>query len=93
MGLALPGGALPPRGAGATFKKIGTVMELKEEMVSQQTVYEGIIVNVRRDKARLLDGRIANREVVEHPGGVAVLPWTGRARWRWSAQFRYLWAG
>ena len=26
-------------------------MELKEEMVSQQTVYEGIIVNVRRDKA------------------------------------------
>ena len=44
-------------------------MELKEEMVSQQTVYEGIIVNVRRDKARLLDGRIANREVVEHPGG------------------------
>ena len=36
-------------------------MELKEEMVSQQTVYEGIIVNVRRDKARLLDGRIANR--------------------------------
>ncbi len=61
-------------------------MELKEEMVSQQTVYEGIIVNVRRDKARLLDGRIANREVVEHPGGVAVLPWTGRgAGWRWSA--------
>ena len=48
-------------------------MALKEEMVSQQTVYEGIIVNVRRDKARLLDGRIANREVVEHPGGVALV--------------------
>lgn len=47
-------------------------MELKEEMVSQETVYNGIIVNVRRDKARLLDGRITNREVVEHPGGVAV---------------------
>jgi ADP-ribose pyrophosphatase len=47
-------------------------MELKEEMVSQETVYNGIIVNVRRDKARLIDGRITNREVVEHPGGVAV---------------------
>lgn len=47
-------------------------MELKEEMVSQETVYNGIIVNVRRDKARLVDGRITNREVVEHPGGVAV---------------------
>ena len=47
-------------------------MEFKEEMVSQETVYEGVIVNVRRDKARLMDGRITNREVVEHPGGVAV---------------------
>ena len=30
-------------------------MELKEEMVSQQTVYEGIIVNVRRGE--LQDGK------------------------------------
>lgn len=67
-------------------------MELKEEMVSQQTVYEGIIVNVRRDKARLLDGRIANREVVEHPGGVAVFAMTGRAGWRWSASSVTPWA-
>ena len=47
-------------------------MELKEEMVSQETVYQGIIVNVRRDKAKLPDGRLTNREVVEHPGGVAI---------------------
>ena len=64
-------------------------MELKEEMVSQQTVYEGIIVNVRRDKARLLDGRIANREVVEHPGGVAVLAMAGQGRVALVRQFRY----
>ena len=48
-------------------------MELKEEMVSQETVYQGIIVNVRRDKAKLPDGRLTNREVVEHPGGVAMV--------------------
>ena len=64
-------------------------MELKEEMVSQQTVYEGIIVNVRRDKARLLDGRIANREVVEHPGGVAVFAMDGQGRVALVRQFRY----
>lgn len=68
-------------------------MELKEEMVSQQTVYEGIIVNVRRDKARLLDGRIANREVVEHPGrGGRCLAMDGRAGWRWSASSVTPWA-
>lgn len=64
-------------------------MELKEEMVSQQTVYEGIIVNVRRDKARLLDGRIANREVVEHPGGVAVFAMDDQGRVALVRQYRY----
>jgi len=48
------------------------LMELKEETVSQETVYEGIIVNIRQDKARLADGRVTGREVIEHPGGVAV---------------------
>ena len=48
-------------------------MELKETTVSTQTVYEGIIVNVRRDKAELVDGRITNREVVEHPDRKSVV--------------------
>lgn len=64
-------------------------MEFKEEMVSQETVYEGVIVNVRRDKARLMDGRITNREVVEHPGGVAVLPLFDDGTVSIVRQFRY----
>ena len=64
-------------------------MEFKEEMVSQETVYEGVIVNVRRDKARLMDGRITNREVVEHPGGVAILPLFDDGTVSLVRQFRY----
>lgn len=64
-------------------------MEFKEEMVSQETVYEGVIVNVRRDKARLMDGRITNREVVEHPGGVAILPLFDDGTVPLVRQFRY----
>ena len=64
-------------------------MELKETTVSTQTVYEGIIVNVRRDKAKLVDGRITNREVVEHPGGVCVLPVDGEGNAWCVRQFRY----
>ena len=64
-------------------------MEFKEEMVSQETVYEGVIVNVRRDKARLMDGRITNREVVEHPGGVAVFAMDDRGRVALVRQYRY----
>ena len=64
-------------------------MELREEMVSQKTVYEGVIVNVRLDKARLLDGRITNREVVEHPGGVAVFAMDQEDKVIMVRQFRY----
>ena len=64
-------------------------MEFKEEMVSQETVYEGVIVNVRRYKARLMDGRITNREVVEHPGGVAVFAMDDQGRVALVRQYRY----
>lgn len=64
-------------------------MEFKEEMVSQETVYEGVIVNVRRDKARMMDGRITNREVVEHPGGVAVFAMDDQGRVALVRQYRY----
>mgnify|MGYP002568636389 CR=1 FL=1 len=64
-------------------------MEFKEEMVSQETVYEGVIVNVRRDKARLMDGRITNREVVEHPGGAAVFAMDDQGRVALVRQYRY----
>ena len=65
------------------------MMELKEEMVSQQTVYEGYIVNVRMDKAKLMDGRIANREVVSHPGAVAVFALDEADNVILVRQFRY----
>ena len=64
-------------------------MELKEEMVSQETVYHGIIVNVRRDKAKLPDGRLTNREVVEHPGGVAIFAMDDQNRVAMVRQYRY----
>ena len=64
-------------------------MELKETMVSTETVYEGIIVNVRRDKARLIDGRITNREVVEHPGGVCVFALDNEGKVILVREYRY----
>lgn len=49
-------------------------MDLTEKTVSSSIMYEGTIVRVRMDMALLPNGRTARREVVEHPGGVAVLP-------------------
>jgi len=48
-------------------------MDLTEQMVSSRTIFQGKIVKLTLDKARLPDGTLADREVVYHPGGVAVL--------------------
>jgi ADP-ribose pyrophosphatase len=64
-------------------------MELREETVDSQVVYRGVIVNVRLDTARLVNGRLARREVVEHPGGVAVLPLHEDGTVSVVRQFRY----
>ncbi len=64
-------------------------MELMEKTVEQQTIFEGAIIRVRRDRAELPNGHIAGREVVEHPGGVAVLALHGDGTVSVVRQFRY----
>lgn len=60
-----------------------------EKTIEKNTVYEGVIVNVRRDKAELVNGNVVGREVVEHPGGVTVIP-VGEDGMVWCVrQFRY----
>ena len=48
-------------------------MRLEERTVRKNYIYRGKIVNLRCDDAQLPDGRPCRREVVEHPGGAAVL--------------------
>lgn len=64
-------------------------MELKETTLAQKLLYEGIIVKVRRDQVRLGNGAMAQREVVEHPGGVAIFALDAQERVIMVRQFRY----
>jgi ADP-ribose pyrophosphatase len=60
-----------------------------EKTIEKNTVYEGVIVNVRRDKAELVNGKVVGREVVEHPGGVTVIPVEPDGTVWCVRQFRY----
>ena len=64
-------------------------MELTERMVSSQTIFEGKIIKVTLDQAQLPDGKLAAREVVYHPGGVAVLALDETKNVALVRQFRY----
>ena len=49
-------------------------MRLFEETVESRVIFRGKIVTLREDVARLENGALARREVVEHPDGVCILP-------------------
>jgi len=48
-----------------------------EEWIESKKVYDGRIIAVRVGDVRMDDGTVAFREVIEHPGGVAVVPVLG----------------
>lgn len=48
-------------------------MELTEKTIKSRTIFEGKIIKVKVDTVELPDGNTVTRELVEHPGGVAVI--------------------
>ncbi|MBQ7783721.1 MAG: NUDIX hydrolase [Oscillospiraceae bacterium] len=64
-------------------------MHLCEKTVETEVVFEGRIITVRKDKAELEDGSIADRELVIHSGGVCVVPLTEDEKVIMVRQFRY----
>lgn len=46
---------------------------LAETVIESNPAYDGIRVSVRADQHRMADGRIAAREVVQHPDSVVIL--------------------
>ena len=51
-----------------------TKAKASSEILSSETIYEGPIFGVRRDRVREPDGLETTREVITHPGSVVVLP-------------------
>jgi len=64
-------------------------MDYFEKTVESEEKYSGIIVKVKMDKVELVDGSITRREVVEHSGGVTVLPVDDEGNCYMVRQFRY----
>jgi len=64
-------------------------MDFFEKQIESKTVYEGLIVKIKRDVAELQNGAKVQREVVEHPGGVGIVPVTADKKILMVRQYRY----
>lgn len=63
--------------------------DFKEERISSQKVYEGKILTLTVDKARLPNGRESTREVILHNGGVTIIAQPTPDKIILIKQFRY----
>lgn len=48
-------------------------MNFEEKTISSEPIYNGKIINVRKDTVQLPNGKTALRELIAHPGGVGVI--------------------
>ena len=63
-------------------------MKLEEKTVKANYIYNGKVINVRCDDVILPNGNPSKREIVEHRGGVGIIPYDGKYIYM-VKQFRY----
>ena len=59
-----------------------------EKGLTSETVYDGKLFKVIKETVRLPDGRVRPREIVKHPGAVALVPVDGEGRLILVRQYR-----
>ena len=64
-------------------------MDYTEKTLESKEIFKGRIIRVRLDTVALSDGRESLREVVEHPGGVTVIPVDSEGNVYCVRQYRY----
>ncbi|MCG3089995.1 NUDIX hydrolase [Sporosarcina cyprini] len=63
-------------------------MSHTEKTVTSRTIYEGRVISLRVEDVELPDGKLAKRELVKHPGAVAILAVTAEGKLVLVRQFR-----
>lgn len=62
--------------------------DFTEKTINTKTIYEGKIINVYVKDVRLPNGKESKREVVDHPGAVAIIAKTDDDKYLFVRQFR-----
>ncbi len=63
--------------------------ELIESTLDSEQVFDGVLLKVKRDRARLPDGSEAVREWIDHPGAAVVIALLDNGKLLFERQFRY----
>jgi ADP-ribose pyrophosphatase len=64
-------------------------LDLTETTVSSRKVFDGELLHVYQDQARLRDGKVKVREYIAHPGAVVIIPLLANGELVLERQHRY----
>lgn len=62
--------------------------KFEEKTLTTDKIFDGKIISVQVDEVKLPDGNVSKREIVKHPGAVAVIPVTSDGKIIFVEQFR-----
>ena len=65
------------------------MINLKENKISSKIIYQGLLLDVRRDEVRLPNGTTSIREWIKHPGAVCIIPRLPDNKIALIRQYRY----
>jgi ADP-ribose pyrophosphatase len=60
-----------------------------EKFISSERIYEGKIINIRKDTVRVKNDNVAYREIVEHNGGSSIALKNNEGKFYLVKQYRY----
>lgn len=64
------------------------MQNFEEKTMSSEVLYEGKIISLRVEEVELPDGNLAKRELIKHPGAVALIPITAEGKIVLVKQYR-----
>lgn len=63
-------------------------MEFEEKTLTREVIFEGVLVHLEREEVLLPNGKTSIREIIRHPGAVAMIPFTDEGKMVLVRQFR-----
>ena len=51
-------------------------MEFEEKTINTKKIFDGVLLHLERQEVLLPNGKTSIREIIRHPGAIAMIPFT-----------------
>lgn len=74
--------------ANRQIERVGFMKKYEEKSITSTSVYDGKVISLRVDEVTLPNGKTSKRELIKHPGAVAIIPITKEGKIVLVEQYR-----